>query len=217
MGPTARLFCYPKHVASRPGWRSVRARAAGRAPCPVSRARAFEEPKIRPMLVAESPKMAEVARLIAPSLEAMGYAIVRVRLSGGGRPTLQIMAERTDGGEMTVDDCAEISRSVSAILDVEDPIAGAYVLEVSSPGLDRPLTRPEDFARFAGHEAKLELSDAVDGRKRFRGRLVGLEGENVRIAAEEGESLLPVATIRSAKLVLTDALIAESMKRQNRQ
>jgi ribosome maturation factor RimP len=169
------------------------------------------------MLVAETGKMADVARLIAPSLEAMGYALVRVRLSGGGRPTLQIMAERSDGAEMTVDDCADISRAVSALLDVEDPIAGAYVLEVSSPGLDRPLTRPGDFTRFAGHEAKLELSDAIDGRKRFRGRLVGLEGENVRIAAEDGECVLPVAVIRSAKLVLTDALIAESMKRQNRQ
>lgn len=169
------------------------------------------------MLVAETGKMAQVERLIAPSLDAMGYAIVRVRLSGGGRPTLQIMAERSDGKEMTVDDCADISRAVSAILDVEDPIAGAYVLEVSSPGLDRPLTRREDFSRFAGHEAKLELSEAVDGRKRIRGRLVGLEGENVRIAAEDGECLLPLPAIRTAKLVLTDALIAESMKRQNRQ
>lgn len=177
----------------------------------------FEEPKNGRMLIAETGKMADVARIIAPSLEAMGYTIVRVRLSGGGRPTLQIMAERADGAEMTVDDCAGISRAVSALLDVEDPIAGAYVLEVSSPGLDRPLTRPDDFTRFAGHEAKLELSDAVDGRKRFRGRLVGLEGENVRIAAEDGECVLPVAVIRSAKLVLTDALIAESMKRQNRQ
>lgn len=177
----------------------------------------FEESKNRRMLIAETGKMTEVARLIAPSLEAMGYVIVRVRLSGGRRPTLQIMAERADGQEMTVDDCADISRAVSALLDVEDPIAGAYVLEVSSPGLDRPLTRPEDFTRFAGHEARLDLSDAVDGRKRYRGRLVGLEGENVRIAAEDGECVLPVAIIRSAKLVLTDALIAESMKRRNRQ
>jgi ribosome maturation factor RimP len=127
------------------------------------------------------------------------------------------MAERSDGKEMTVEDCAEISRAVSAILDVEDPIAGAYVLEVSSPGIDRPLTRPDDFARFAGHEAKLELNVAVDGRKRFRGRLVGLEGESVRIAAEEGECLLPLPEIRAAKLVLTDALVADSLKRQNRQ
>lgn len=177
----------------------------------------FEEPKNRRMLIAETGKMTEVARLIAPSLEAMGYVIVRVRLSGGGRPTLQIMAERVDGQEMTVDDCADISRAVSALLDVEDPIAGAYVLEVSSPGLDRPLTRPEDFTRFAGHEAKLDLSEAIDGRKKLRGRVVGLEGENVRIAAENGECVLPVAIIRSAKLVLTDALIAESMKRRDRQ
>ena len=169
------------------------------------------------MLVAETGKMADVARLIAPPLEAMGYVVVRVRLSGGGRPVLQIMGERTDGREMTVEDCAEISRAVSAILDVEDPIAGAYVLEVSSPGIDRPLTRPDDFARFAGHEAKLELNVAVDGRKRFRGRLVGLEGESVRIAAEDGECLLPLPEIRAAKLVLTDALIADSLKRQNRQ
>lgn len=169
------------------------------------------------MLVAETGKMADVARLIAPPLEAMGYALVRVRLSGGGRPTLQIMAERGDGKDMTVDDCAEISRAVSAILDVEDPIAGAYVLEVSSPGIDRPLTRADDFARFAGHEAKLELSVAVEGRKRIRGRLVGLEGESVRIAAEDGECLLPLPAIRAAKLVLTEALIAESLKRQNRQ
>jgi ribosome maturation factor RimP len=169
------------------------------------------------MLVAETGKMAEVARLIAPPLEAMGYAVVRVRLSGGGRPTLQVMAERSDGKEMTVEDCAEISRAVSAILDVEDPIAGAYVLEVSSPGIDRPLTRPGDFARFAGHEAKLELNQPVDGRKRIRGRLVGLEGESVRVAAEDGERLLPLPEIRTAKLVLTDALIADSLKRQNRQ
>lgn len=229
MGPTARLFCYPKHKAVS-GWAVVRfAWVRSRAACfqPGLRPRGtidrgfapghFEESKNGRMLIAETGKMAEVARLIAPSLEAMGYVIVRVRLSGGGRPTLQIMAERPDGKEMTVDDCADISRAVSALLDVEDPIAGAYVLEVSSPGLDRPLTRPEDFTRFAGHEAKIELSDAVDGRKKFRGRLIGLEGETVRIAAEEGESVLPLAIIRSAKLVLTDALIAESMKRQNRQ
>lgn len=169
------------------------------------------------MLVAETGKTAEVERLIVPSLEAMGYALVRVRLTGSGRPTLQIMAERKDGREMTVEDCAEISRTISAILDVEDPIAGAYLLEVSSPGIDRPLTRPEDFDRFAGHEAKVELSQPVDGRKRFRGRLLGIDAGQVRIAAEDGECLLPLPAIRSAKLVLTDALIAESLKRQNRQ
>jgi ribosome maturation factor RimP len=169
------------------------------------------------MLVAETGKMAQIAHMIAPSLEAMGYDLVRVRLTGGGRPTLQIMAERIDDREMTVDDCAEISRAVSALLDVEDPIASAYVLEVSSPGIDRPLTRPADFSRFAGHEAKLELGQPVDGRKRFRGRLVGLEGDQVRVTTEDGDCLLPLAEIRSAKLVLSDSLIADAAKRQNRQ
>jgi ribosome maturation factor RimP len=169
------------------------------------------------MLVAETGKMAEIARMIAPSLEAMGYDVVRVRMTGGGRPVLQVMAERLDGQEMTVDHCAEISRAVSALLDVEDPIAGAYVLEVSSPGIDRPLTRLNDFVRFAGHEAKLEVGQPVDGRKRFRGRLVGLEGDQLRVATEDGDRLLPVAEIRSAKLVLSDSLIADATKRQNRQ
>jgi len=169
------------------------------------------------MLVAETGKMAEIARMIAPSLEAMGYDVVRVRLSGGGRPVLQIMAERRDGTDMTVEDCAEISRAVSALLDVEDPIAGAYVLEVSSPGLDRPLTRLDDFVRFAGCEAKLELTEPVDGRKRFRGRLAGLDGDRLRMTTEDGDRLLPVAAIRSARLVLPDTLIADAAKRQNRQ
>ncbi len=214
MGPTARLFCYPKQSAAARG-----PVARTLPPCAEfdDHRAATEETKNGRMLVAETGQLAQVERLIAPSLAAMGYEIVRVRLSGGSRPTLQIMAERTDGAEMTVDGCVDISRAVSAILDVEDPIAGAYVLEVSSPGIDRPLTRLADFARFAGHEVKLEAADAVDGRKRFRGRIVGLEGENVRIAAEDGERVLPVAVIRSAKLVLTDALVAESLKRRDRQ
>ena len=216
MGPTARLFCYPKQSAAARG-----PVARTLPPCAEfdDHRAATEETKNGRMLVAETGQLAQVERLIAPSLAAMGYEIVRVRLSGGSRPTLQIMAERTDGAEMTVDGCVDISRAVSAILDVEDPIAGAYVLEVSSPGIEpaRPLTRPADFARFAGHEVKLEAADAVDGRKRFRGRIVGLEGENVRIAAEDGERVLPVAVIRSAKLVLTDALVAESLKRRDRQ
>lgn len=221
MGPTARLFCYPKQaVADRLLLGSRQPACSGRAsrgPCGPAVIAHIEELKNGRMLVAETGKMAEVERMIAPPLDAMGYALVRVRLSGGGRPTLQVMAERRDGREMTVDDCAEISRTISAILDVEDPIAGAYVLEVSSPGIDRPLTRQDDFSRFAGHEAKVELSEPVDGRKRFRGRLIGLDGAHVRIAAEDGECLLPLPAIRSAKLVLTDALIAETLKRQNRQ
>jgi ribosome maturation factor RimP len=145
--------------------------------------------------------------LISAPLEAMGYELVRVQFQGKTHPTLQIMAERTDGAGMTVDDCADISRALSALLDVEDPIQGGYVLEVSSPGIDRPLTRPKDFQTWAGFEAKLEALVAVDGRKRFRGRLLGLEDEAVRIALEAGEVLVPLADLKSAKLVLTDELI----------
>ena len=158
------------------------------------------------------PKTAnEIAPIIEPSLEAMGYRLVRVAFLGARRATLQIMAERTDDAPMTVDDCTEISRSVSALLDVADPIAEAYLLEVSSPGLDRPLTRPEDYDRFAGFEAKVELGRPLDGRKRFRGRLLGRapdSRDHVRLAGEAGEVLLPLADIAKAKLVITDDLLA---------
>jgi ribosome maturation factor RimP len=149
----------------------------------------------------------DITPLIEPSLEAMGYRLVRVAFLGARRATLQIMAERIDDAPMTVDDCTEISRSVSALLDVADPIAGAYMLEVSSPGLDRPLTRPEDYDRFAGFEAKLELNQPFDGRKRFRGRLLGRDGDHVRLIAEIGEARLPFAVITKAKLVITDDLL----------
>lgn len=161
-------------------------------------------------------KAAEIERLIAPSLAAMGYEVVRVRLSGGYRPTLQVMAERIDRGPMTVDGCAELSRAVSALLDVDDPLPGTYSLEVSSPGIDRPLVRAEDYRRFAGREAALETRSPIDGRRRFRGRLVGLEGDRVRIATIEGESHVPLAEIAKAKLVVPDDIVAESARRQNR-
>lgn len=153
---------------------------------------------------------ARVARLIAPTLESMGFELVRVRLmgAGGGGSLLQVMTERPDG-RMTIDDCAEISRALSALLDVEDPIAGSYRLEISSPGIDRPLTRAKDFTRWAGHEAKIELKAPIEGRKRFRGRLDGLDGADVLIAEkdEQAATRLPLAEIHDAKLVLTDALI----------
>jgi ribosome maturation factor RimP len=151
---------------------------------------------------------AEVERLVAPAINAMGYAIVRILLSGNRRPRLQIMAERHDGTGMNVDDCASVSRAVAAILDVEEPIQGPYELEVSSPGIDRPLTRLADFARFAGFEARLETSFPVEGRRRWRGRLLGLAGEQVRLATEGGEVVLPFAGIARAKLLMTDELIA---------
>jgi ribosome maturation factor RimP len=153
-------------------------------------------------------KAAEVEDLIAPSLGDMGYDVVRVQLGGGHRQLLQVMAERRDGRGMTVEDCAEISRAVSVLLDVADPIRGAFTLEVSSPGIDRPLTRPEDFERFAGFEAKLELRFAHEGRRRFRGRLLGLEDAQVRLATEDGELRLPFGELAKAKLVLTDDLLA---------
>ncbi|MEX0921504.1 MAG: ribosome maturation factor RimP [Rhodovibrionaceae bacterium] len=159
-------------------------------------------------------KAAEVENLIAPSLADLGFEIVRVLLTGSGRgerQVLQIMAERPDG-TMTVEDCAEVSRAASALLEVEDPIRGAYVLEVSSPGIDRPLTRLKDFARFAGFEAKLELTMPFEGQRRFRGRLKGVEDDTILLLLDEGERELRVsfADLAKAKLVLTDDLIAAS-------
>ena len=154
-------------------------------------------------------KTAEIARLVEPTLQGMGYELVRVQLGGGsGRPTLQIMAERIDRRPMTVEDCAEISRNVSALLDVEDPLQGAYLLEISSPGIDRPLIRPQDYERFAGFEARLELARPLDGRKRFRGRIGELAEGTVRIIEPAGEVRLPLDQIYKAKLVLTDELLA---------
>jgi ribosome maturation factor RimP len=155
-------------------------------------------------------RAAAVERLVAPSLAATGYEIVRVLLMGQHRPLLQIMIERSDRRAISVDDCSEVSRTVSALLDVEELIAGSYTLEVSSPGIDRPLTRPEHFVRFAGFEAKVETRMPLDGRKKFTGRLLGLEGERVRIATAEGEMALPLADVQRAKLVLTDELIAST-------
>jgi len=152
--------------------------------------------------------------MIAPSIEAMGYRLVRVAFTGGRRPTLQVMAERRDEAAMSVDDCAEISRTVSALLDVADPIPVAYALEVSSPGIDRPLIERADFVRYAGYEAKVEMNHLIDGRKRFRGRLLGADDGGVRIAFDGREVALPLADIVRAKLVLTDELLAVAQKQQ---
>ncbi len=147
--------------------------------------------------------------LLDPVAEAAGYAIIRLRLMGGGATRrLQIMAE-DEHGDMNVDDCARLSRAVSEIMDAADPIEGEYVLEVSSPGVDRPLTRLADFETFEGYEARLELDRLADGRKRFRGELAGIEGENVAInlEGEEETALVPFAWIVEAKLILNDALL----------
>ena len=146
--------------------------------------------------------------MIEPSLIAMGYRLVRVVMTSGRRTTLQVMAERLDDLPITHDDCAEISRSVSALLDVADPIAGAYTLEISSPGIDRPLVRAEDFDRFRGFEAKIELVMPLDGRRRFRGRLIGTAEGVLYLFTEAGETRLPLDAVARAKLILTDDLIA---------
>jgi ribosome maturation factor RimP len=153
-------------------------------------------------------QIGRIERIVSPALQGMGYELVRVQMTGGQRPVLQIMAERIDGAQMTVEDCADISRALSAILDVEDPVTTAYVLEVSSPGIDRPLTRRKDFERFAGFEARLETREPIAGRRRFKGRLRGFAGDEIRIETEEGELAVPFEALHRAKLVLTDELIA---------
>ncbi len=153
----------------------------------------------------------EIERLVEPPLDGMGYELVRVHLTGGARPTLQIMAERKDRREMTVENCAEISRNLSALLDVEDPISETYALEVSSPGIDRPLVRLDDYDRFAGFEARIETKRPHDGRRKFTGRLGGVRGRRIAIGDDDGEAEIPFDNIARAKLVLTDELIAASM------
>lgn len=149
-----------------------------------------------------------IENLIEPALLDMGFSVVRVRISGGARPILQIMVDRNDEAGINVDDCAAVSHAVSAILDVEDPISGTYTLEVSSPGIDRPLVRPRDFERFQGFEAKIEMQSTIDGKRRFRGRLDGLLDGSVRLATKDGEITLPFENIEQAKLILTDDLLA---------
>jgi ribosome maturation factor RimP len=152
----------------------------------------------------------QITALISPPLMDMGYELVRVTLKGKDKKLLQIMAEKPDG-TMTIEGCTEVSRMVSALLDVEDPITGAYELEVSSPGIDRPLTRLKDFDRWAGFEAKVELDQAVDGQRRYRGKLLGLKDENILVQSDDGTRVeLPFSDLRKAKLILTDELIAAS-------
>ncbi|MEM7239989.1 MAG: ribosome maturation factor RimP [Pseudomonadota bacterium] len=163
-------------------------------------------------MIAKAPIDQRLAGIIMPTIEDMGYELVRLRLMAGKKATLQIMAERPDG-TMEVDDCAALSRQLSAILDVEDPISGEYTLEVSSPGIDRPLTRLADFDRWEGYEAKLETTELIDGRKRFKGILSGIEGDEVLIEIDEGTIGLEFDWLADAKLVLTDDLVAESLRR----
>ena len=166
-------------------------------------------------LASEQGLALRVAEIVEPSIEALGFRLVRVRLTGDAGQTLQIMAEREDG-TMNVEGCELISRTISPLLDVEDPIAGAYALEVSSPGIDRPLVRPIDFERWAGFEVKIELSQMLAGRKRFRGRLEGFDEDEIRLWFAENSKDdpvvigLPFSAVASAKLVMTDELLKAS-------
>jgi len=164
-----------------------------------------------PDMVAKTPIDQRLASIVLPTIEGMGFELVRLRLMGGKRMTLQIMAERPDG-TIEIEDCARLSRALSAVLDVEDPIEGEYSLEVSSPGIDRPLTRLADFDRWRGYEARLETSELIEGRKRFKGILAGVEGVEVLVEIPEGTIGLDFDWLSDAKLVLTDELIAESLK-----
>lgn len=167
-------------------------------------------------LIAKAAIDRRLAGIVAPVIEGMGFELVRLRLMGGRRAVLQIMAERPEGG-IEIEDCAKISRAVGAALDVEDPISGEYVLEVSSPGIDRPLTRLKDFARWEGYEAKLETAEAIEGRKRFKGELAGVQDGEVLIEIPEGVIGLSFDMLEDAKLVLTDALLAESLANRKAQ
>ncbi|MFA5581102.1 MAG: ribosome maturation factor RimP [Paracoccaceae bacterium] len=165
-------------------------------------------------LIANAPMDRRLAAIITPVIEDLGFELVRVRfMSGAKQKTVQIMADRPQGG-IDVDDCATISTAISALLDVEDPIEDEYTLEVSSPGIDRPLTRLKDFELWEGYEARLETTELIDGRRRFKGELAGIEGDEVLIELEEGTIGLKFDWLSDAKLVLTDDLIREMLRQR---
>ena len=166
-----------------------------------------------PRLITEPGRAARVAVLAEPVLASLGFRLVRVRISGFAGCTVQIMAERPDG-TMNIDDCEAVSRALSPVFDVADLVEGSYRLEISSPGIDRPLVRRSDFDRYAGHVAQIEMQVPIDGRKRFRGELHGTQGQCARIRCEAAQDvLLPLDDMAEARLVLTDALIAESLRK----
>ena len=164
-------------------------------------------------LIANAAIDRRLADIVRPVIEGMGFELVRMRLMGSKYSTVQIMVERPEGG-IEVDECAEISNAISALLDVEDPIGENYTLEVSSPGIDRPLTRLKDFATWEGFEAKIETTELIDGRRRFKGKLAGVNGDEVLVNIEEGTIGLKFAWLSDAKLVLTDDLIGDLLRQR---
>jgi len=168
---------------------------------------------LEPRLIPEPGRAARVAVLAEPVLASLGFRLVRVRISGFAGCTVQIMAERPDGS-MSIEECEAVSRALSPVFDVADPIEGSYRLEISSPGIDRPLVRRSDFDRYAGHVAQIEMQVPIDGRKRFRGELHGTEGECARVRCDRpNDILLRIDDMAEARLVLTDALVAQSLRR----
>ena len=159
-------------------------------------------------------KAAEVERLIAPLLARLGYEPVRLSLSGESHLKLQVMIDRLDGGTLTVGDCQKISRAIEPLLDEQDPVKSPYVLEVSSPGIDRPLTRLKDFVAYQGHPAKITLLLPQDGQKRFTGEILAVTGDTIKVETEKGVLAFPFAALQKAKLVLTDRLLAKAAAEQ---
>lgn len=155
-----------------------------------------------------------IEQLIGPTVEDLGFDIVRIRLSGKENMILQVMAERRDGEPMVVDHCATISRAISAVLDVDDPIESGYTLEVSSPGLNRPLVQLRDFEKFSGSEARIELHNLIDGQRRFRGQLQGLDGETIQLQTDNGLVGLPFSDLKKAKLLVSDDMLATTEESQ---
>ena len=206
--PRGPLFLFGKRVMAQDAATEADADGPGPAGSPPTEAR----------VVVETGVAARVARIIEPVIGAMGYRLVRVKISAQNGCTVQIMAERPDG-TMSVDDCEAVSRAISPLLDIEDPVGTAYHLEISSPGIDRPLVRPLDFERWAGHEAKVELATPLDGRKRFRGVVLGAAHGSARLrlqptkAGEADEAVIPLSSIGEARLMLTDPLIREALRR----
>jgi len=164
-------------------------------------------------LIAKAAIDRRLADIVQPVIEGMGFELVRIRLLGSKYSTVQIMADRPEGG-IEVDHCAKISIAVSAVLDVEDPIEEEYTLEVSSPGIDRPLTRLKDFEAWQGYEAKLETSELIDGQRRFKGHLAGVEGDEVLVNIDQGTIGLKFDWLSDAKLVLSDELIREMLRQR---
>src|ERR1043166_5096541 len=225
--PGPALFCYLNSTGQKVGLRKATARTRQElrqstmvetAAQDRNRLHDIDEPR----LIVEQVIADGVAALAAPVLAGLGYRLVRVRVSGAASLTVQIMAEKADG-TMAIEDCEAASRALSPVFDAEDPIDREHRLELSSPGIDRPLVRRSDFVRYAGHEMKVEMAVGLDGRKRFRGLLLGVDGEAARIRrkdAAEGEPadvLLPIADMAEARLVLTDALITEALRRSKAQ